>query len=98
MLCANNRKLSNNVSLVSDTAVRTLNSLRNVCFNVVDDLSKEDIANEVFDEAIEQQRTETDRQTDRQTDRHCSSLISSFHLQSASYLLSLHDSIFYLIN
>jgi len=43
---------------INDTRVRTLSSLRNVSFNVVDDLSKVDVANEVSDEAVQQQWTD----------------------------------------
>ena len=39
--------------------VRTFCSLRNVGFNAVDDLSKVDVANEIFDECMQRQCTAT---------------------------------------
>ena len=48
----------------SISAVHTLCGLRDVSFDVVDDLTEVDAADKVFDEAVQQQRTDTNDNTE----------------------------------
>ena len=48
----------------SISAVHTLCCLRDVSFDVVDDLTEVDAADKVFDEAMQQQRTDTNDNTE----------------------------------